>query len=51
MDVDVTQGPGYGEARIWNEKLAPDNGAQSVHLVRAIDLARFLTRFAQQASQ
>jgi hypothetical protein len=51
MDVDVTQGPGYGEARVWRDELAPGNGEQLVHVVRAIDVKRFLAGFARQASQ
>jgi inosine-uridine nucleoside N-ribohydrolase len=51
MDVDVTHGPGYGQAQIWPEDLAPGQGEQAVHLVRAIDTRRFLATFARQASQ
>jgi inosine-uridine nucleoside N-ribohydrolase len=51
MDVDLTQGPAYGQAQVWKEELAPGTGEHIVHLVRAIDTPRFLATFARQASQ
>lgn len=51
MDVDLSHGPGYGEARIWRDSLAPGNGEQAVRMVNAIDVPRFLERFARQASE
>ncbi|WP_420242419.1 nucleoside hydrolase [Roseiterribacter gracilis] len=51
MDVDISGGPGYGETRVWREELAPGKGEQTVHMVRAIDVPRFLAGFARHASQ
>jgi inosine-uridine nucleoside N-ribohydrolase len=51
MDVDLLPGPAYGQAQIWNEQFAPKAGEREVHLVRAIDTARFLATFVTQASR
>lgn len=51
MDVDTTPGPDYGRAVVWKDEMAPGRGEQSVHIVRAIDTARFLARFERQAEQ
>jgi inosine-uridine nucleoside N-ribohydrolase len=51
MDVDLLPGPTYGQAQIWKEEMAPKAGERQVHYVRAIDTARFLDKFASEASQ
>jgi inosine-uridine nucleoside N-ribohydrolase len=51
MDVDLLPGPTYGQAQIWNAQFAPKMGEREVHLVRAIDTERFLSRFVAQASR
>lgn len=51
MDVDLLPGPTYGQAQIWNATFAPNAGERDVHLVRAIDTERFLSRFIAQASR
>lgn len=51
MDVDVMPGPNYGRAVVWKDDMAPGRGEQPVHIVRAIDTARFLARFEAQAKQ
>lgn len=51
MDVDLMPGAGYGTAQIWKEELAPHRGEQVVTVVSAIDVPRFLARFAAQAAQ
>lgn len=50
MDVDLSGGPAYGQAQVWSAALAPA-GTRDVHLVRSIDVDRFVARFVAQASQ
>jgi inosine-uridine nucleoside N-ribohydrolase len=51
MDVDLLPGPSYGQAQIWKEEVAPNNGEREVHVVQSIDVKRFLERFVEQASR
>jgi inosine-uridine nucleoside N-ribohydrolase len=51
MDVDLLPGPSYGQAQIWKNDLAPNNGEQEVHIVQSIDVKRFLDRFVEQATR
>jgi inosine-uridine nucleoside N-ribohydrolase len=51
MDVDLLPGPTYGQAQVWSDDMAPNQGEQTVHLVQEIDVARFLSRFTAQASK
>jgi inosine-uridine nucleoside N-ribohydrolase len=51
MDVDLLPGPSYGQAQMWKDELAPNNGEQEVHIVQSIDVKRFLDRFVEQASR
>jgi inosine-uridine nucleoside N-ribohydrolase len=51
MDVDILPGPTYGQAQVWSEEQAPGNAEVQVHIVREIDVPRFLTTFASFASQ
>lgn len=51
MDVDLLPGPTYGQAQIWKDEMAPGNGEQPVHIVRSIDVPRFLAHFVEQASR
>jgi inosine-uridine nucleoside N-ribohydrolase len=48
MDVDTMPGMHYGNARIWSDRYAPA-GAQHVHLVLAVDGARFVREFVSAA--
>jgi inosine-uridine nucleoside N-ribohydrolase len=50
MDVDISHGPDYGHARIWADEWAP-KGLQTVHVVQAVDHARFLEAFVRAATQ
>lgn len=51
MDVDLAFGPAYGTAQIWKDEMAPHQGEQTVHIVEAVDIDRFVTTFAAQAAQ
>jgi inosine-uridine nucleoside N-ribohydrolase len=51
MDVDTLPGPSYGQPVVWSAEMAPDSGEREVHIVRAIDVARFVETFAAQASK
>ena len=51
MDVDLLPGPFYGMAQVWNEQQAPHKGEVQVHLVRRIDVPRFLDTFVAEASK
>jgi inosine-uridine nucleoside N-ribohydrolase len=51
MDVDLLPGPSYGQAQIWKDDLAPNNGEREVHIVQSIDVKRFLDRFVEQATR
>jgi inosine-uridine nucleoside N-ribohydrolase len=51
MDVDLLPGPSYGQAQIWKNDLAPNNGEQEVHIVQSIDVKRFLDRFVEHATR
>jgi inosine-uridine nucleoside N-ribohydrolase len=51
MDVDTLPGPSYGQPVVWSAEMAPGSGEREVHIVRAIDVARFVETFVSQASQ
>jgi inosine-uridine nucleoside N-ribohydrolase len=51
MDVDTLPGPSYGQPVVWSADMAPNSGEREVHIVRAIDVDRFLTTFVAQASK
>ena len=51
MDVDTLPGPSYGQPVVWKEDMAPNSGEREVHIVRAIDVARFVETFVAQASK
>ena len=51
MDVDILPGPTYGQAQVWSEEQAPGNAEAQVHIVRGIDVPRFLGTFTSYASQ
>lgn len=49
MDVDLDHGATYGSAHVWPEATAPHLGEQKVHIVRAVDRARFLQALVRDA--
>jgi len=51
MDVDTLPGPSYGQPAIWKDEMAPHSGEREVHIVRAIDVDRFVETFVAQASK
>lgn len=51
MDVDLLPGPDYGNAQIWKDEFAPHMGEQTVHIVEAVDVDRFLAGFTAQAQR
>jgi inosine-uridine nucleoside N-ribohydrolase len=51
MDVDTLPGPSYGQPVVWSAEMAPNSGEREVHIVRAIDVARFVETFVAQASK
>jgi inosine-uridine nucleoside N-ribohydrolase len=51
MDVDTLPGPSYGQPVVWSAEMAPNAGEREVHIVRAIDVDRFVETFAEQASK
>ena len=51
MDVDTFAGPSYGQPVVWKSDMAPNAGEREVHIVRAIDVPRFLETFVAQASK
>jgi inosine-uridine nucleoside N-ribohydrolase len=51
MDVDILPGAGYGQAQIWKADMAPETGTRDVHIVRKIDVDRFVDRFVEQAAR
>ncbi|CAN5247320.1 nucleoside hydrolase [soil metagenome] len=51
LDVDTTPGMNYGQPQIWKADMAPEAGPRDVHIVRAIDVDRFLARYIAQAQQ
>jgi inosine-uridine nucleoside N-ribohydrolase len=51
MDVDTLPGPSYGQPVVWSADMAPNSGEREVHIVRAIDVDRFVETFVTQASK
>lgn len=51
MDVDTLPGPSYGQPVVWSAEMAPNSGEREVHIVRAIDVHRFVETFVAQASK
>ena len=51
MDVDTLPGGDYGRTLVWKDEVAPGRGERPVHIVRAVDTARFLARFEAQAER
>jgi inosine-uridine nucleoside N-ribohydrolase len=51
MDVDTFAGPSYGQPVVWKSDMAPNAGEREVHIVRAIDVPRFVETFVAQASK
>jgi inosine-uridine nucleoside N-ribohydrolase len=51
MDVDTVGGPSYGQPLVWKDDVAPNRGERDVHIVRAIDVNRFVETFVAQASR
>jgi len=51
LDVDTLPGPSYGQSLIWKADMAPAKGTRDVHIVRAIDIDRFLATFTAQAQK
>ncbi|WP_232491562.1 nucleoside hydrolase [Novosphingobium kaempferiae] len=51
LDVDTLPGPSYGQSLIWKAEMAPAKGTRDVHIVRGIDVERFLATFTKQAQQ
>lgn len=51
MDVDTFAGPSYGQPVVWKADMAPNAGEREVHIVRAIDVPRFVETFVAQASK
>jgi inosine-uridine nucleoside N-ribohydrolase len=51
MDVDTLPGPSYGQPLVWSAEMAPNTGEREVHIVRAIDVDRFVETFVAQASK
>jgi inosine-uridine nucleoside N-ribohydrolase len=51
MDVDILPGPTYGQAQVWSDDGAPGNGEIPVHIVREMDVPRFLSTFTSLASK
>ena len=51
MDVDTLPGPSYGQPVVWSAEMAPGAGEREVHIVRAIDVDRFVETFVAQASK
>jgi inosine-uridine nucleoside N-ribohydrolase len=51
MDVDILPGPTYGQAQVWSDDQAPGNGETPVHIVREMDVPRFLSTFTLLASK
>lgn len=50
LDVETQRSASYGQPLIWKSDMAPA-GTRAVHLVRAIDAARFTRRFVEQAAR
>jgi inosine-uridine nucleoside N-ribohydrolase len=51
MDVDLLPGATYGQAQAWADDQAAGEGAMPVHIVREIDVRRFLSTFTALASK
>ena len=51
MDVDTLPGPSYGQPLVWSAEMAPNTGEREVHIMRAIDVDRFVETFVAQASK
>jgi inosine-uridine nucleoside N-ribohydrolase len=51
MDVDTLPGPSYGQPVVWSAEMAPNSGEREVHIVRAIDVDRFVETFMAQAAK
>jgi inosine-uridine nucleoside N-ribohydrolase len=51
LDVDTQPGGNYGQPLIWKADMAPEAGTRDVHIVRAIDVDRFLKHFVAQAAK
>lgn len=51
MDVDLLPGPTYGQAQVWADDDAAGDGAKPVHIVREMNVARFLSTFTALASK
>ena len=51
MDVDTLPGPSYGQPVVWSAEMAPNSGEREIHIVRAIDVDRFVEAFVAQASK
>ncbi|HWM65856.1 MAG TPA: nucleoside hydrolase [Steroidobacteraceae bacterium] len=51
MDVDILPGPTYGQAQVWSDDQAPGNAEVLVHIVRAMDVPRFLSNFTSLAEK
>jgi inosine-uridine nucleoside N-ribohydrolase len=51
MDVDLLPGPTYGQAQVWADNDAAGDGAKPVHIVREINVPRFLSTFAALAAK
>jgi inosine-uridine nucleoside N-ribohydrolase len=51
MDVDLLPGPTYGQAQVWSDDQAPGNGEMPVHIVRQMDVPRFLSTFTALATK
>jgi len=51
MDVDIGHGLGYGAAHVWPEATTPHLGEQKVHIVQAVDAARFQQRLVEWCAE
>jgi len=51
MDVDLLPGPTYGQAQVWADDQAAAEGAMPVHVVREMNVPRFLAQFTALASK
>jgi inosine-uridine nucleoside N-ribohydrolase len=49
MDVDIGHGLNYGVTHVWPEVTTPHLGERPVHIVLAVDTARFLDGFVADA--
>ena len=47
MDIDLSQGPSYGDTLTWTEQFKPTTGVRLVHAQVDVDLPRFEKLFVE----